>query len=85
MGIYAALRVPEVWRLDGDLLTFNVLGIDGAYQSVTQSRNFSWLAPADLLPFVQQGREAHNQNVAVREFRAWVRQRIANPPAPPTP
>src|SRR5215469_16685196 len=26
LSIYAALRVPEVWRLDGDQLTFYVLG-----------------------------------------------------------
>src|SRR5207248_954545 len=29
MSIYAALKVPEVWRLDGPTLTFHHLGPDG--------------------------------------------------------
>lgn len=80
MGIYAALRVPEVWRLNGDLLDFNVLDSAGAYQPVTHSRSFPWITPADLLAFVQPARKADNQNVGIRQFRAWIRQRIANPP-----
>jgi Uma2 family endonuclease len=85
MGIYAALRVPEVWRLDSDLLWFNVLGADGVYQPATHSLSFPGLTPADLLGFLQQARKAGNQNVVVRNFREWVRQRLANPPAPPSP
>src|SRR4051812_48635155 len=30
MGIYAALGIAEVWRLDGDVLTFNVLQASNA-------------------------------------------------------
>src|SRR5438132_8079316 len=38
LSIYAALLVPEVWRLQGDTLTFHVLGADGKYAMSDRSR-----------------------------------------------
>ena len=75
MGIYAALSVPEVWRLDGDVLTFQALNIDGVYRSIPTSLAFVQVAPADLLPFIRDARQAANQNEVTRQFREWVRQR----------
>lgn len=85
LGIYARLGVPEVWRLEGDTLTFYVLGGDGRYASAAASRSFPLVGPADLLPFVQQARQAGDQNAILRQFRQWVRQRqqAANPPGSP--
>jgi Uma2 family endonuclease len=85
LGIYAALGVPEVWRLDGDVLTFFVLGADGAYAGAAASRSFPLVTPADLLGFLQQARQAGDENAVVRQFRDWIRQRRAagNPPSPP--
>ncbi|HJT76489.1 MAG TPA: Uma2 family endonuclease [Gemmataceae bacterium] len=81
LGIYASLGIPELWRLDRDTLTFYVLGEDGNYASATASRSFPLVRPADLLPFVQQARQAVDQNAIMRQFREWVRQRQqgANP------
>ena len=84
LSIYAALGVPEVWRLDGDTLTFHVLGPGPAYQSAAASRSFPLVAPADLLGFLQQARQAGNENLVVGQFRAWIRQRRAAAGAPPT-
>ena len=81
LEIYAALQVPEVWRLAGDMLTFHVLGTDGKYANAATSRTFPLLTPADLLQFVQEARQAGDQNAVVRRFRAWVRQRLASPPS----
>ena len=75
MSIYAALRVPEVWRLAGDALTFHVLDTDGTYQISVVSRAFPMVTPADLLGFLQQARAAGDENVVIRQFRAWVRRR----------
>jgi Uma2 family endonuclease len=75
LGIYAALKVPEVWRLDGDALTFHVLGEDGTYTTVDRSRAFPRVAPADLLGFLQQARQASDENMVIRQFREWIRQR----------
>src|SRR5262249_23505663 len=52
LAIYAALKVPEVWRLDGDSLTFHVLTADGTYASSDRSKAFLQVAPADLFGFL---------------------------------
>jgi Uma2 family endonuclease len=75
LGIYATLGVPEVWRLEGDTLTFHVLGADGNFTAAAASRSFPQVTPADLLGFVQQARQAGDENAIVRSFRQWVRQR----------
>src|SRR5438445_2976521 len=38
LGIYAALKAPEMWRLHGDTLTFHVLGERGTYTTADRSR-----------------------------------------------
>jgi Uma2 family endonuclease len=75
LGIYAALGVPEVWRLEGDGLTFYHLGADGAYSAAPASRSFPLVTPTDLMPFVQQARQAGDENAVIRLFRDWTRQR----------
>src|SRR5437773_5039758 len=51
LSIYAALRVPEVWRLDEQGLTAHVLQADGQYAASPFSKAFPQLKVADLLPF----------------------------------
>jgi Uma2 family endonuclease len=74
MAIYAALRVPELWRLDGDDLTFHVLGGAGVYSPAQQSRSFPGVKPADLLPFLLATRESGDETPLLRRFRAWARR-----------
>jgi Uma2 family endonuclease len=85
MGIYAALAVPEVWRLDGPALTFHVLGPGGRYADGPRSAAFPLVTPADLVRFLAL-RSALDENEVARQFRAWVRQQLAAagaaPPAP---
>lgn len=78
MGIYADLGVREIWRFDGESLTFHAL-CDAGYALVERSARFPELAPADLLPFVARYREADELTV-IREFRAFVRRRLAGQP-----
>src|SRR2546421_12578758 len=54
LGIYAALGVPEVWRLDDDRLSFYVLGGQQTYAPSAVSPpplrgSFPLVGPADLL------------------------------------
>ena len=79
LAIYAALGVPEVWRLSADTLTFYVLGADGTLHEAAASRVFPLVTPADLLGFLQQARQAGDENPVVRQFRLWVRQRRTTP------
>src|SRR5205807_6349714 len=75
LSIYAALKVPEVWRLDEDDLSFHVLESRATYRISPTSESFPLVTPADLLGFLQKARAAGDQNPVLREFRAWVRQR----------
>jgi Uma2 family endonuclease len=78
LGIYAALGVPEVWRYDGQALTFHVLA-GTAYTAASHSPTFPFLAPADVLRFLAL-RASRDENEVARAFRAWVRQQL--PPQP---
>ncbi len=83
MSIYANLGVPEVWRLEGDLLTFNLLQPSGDYTPVPISPSFPLLTPGDLMPFLQQARQGlgANDSAIIRSFRLWLQQRQV-PPSP---
>jgi Uma2 family endonuclease len=86
MSIYAALGVPEVWRVNAQGLTFNVL-VAGSYQVRPTSLAFPQLRPADLSPFLSRLGQDDDTTI-IRQFRAWVRQHLlggtapAQPPAP---
>ncbi len=82
MGIYAALRVPEVWRLEGQSLTFHVLGPDHRYTELPTSPTFPFVTPADLLHHLALA-DQMDENAVVRQVRAWVRQQLAARGTPP--
>jgi Uma2 family endonuclease len=75
MSIYAALRVPEVWRYSGNALSFHALGAAGHYAVVTRSTAMPQVESADLnglLPL----RGSMDENGIFRQFQAWARQRF---------
>ena len=74
LGIYAALLVPEVWRLEKDDLRFHVLGSDDKYILAENSRSFPLITPSILLRFLKRARKAGDQNPVIRAFRSWVRK-----------
>jgi Uma2 family endonuclease len=80
LAIYAALGVPEVWRLDGDLLTFHVLDAAGQHAEAPVSRSFPQVSPADLMVFLQRARQAGDENAILLDFQAWIRQRVTQRP-----
>jgi Uma2 family endonuclease len=82
LPIYAALRVPEVWLLAADTLTFLVLDAQGQYSLASHSRSFPQLRPADLLPYLAL-RGQLDENTILRQFRAWVRQHVLSSGLPP--
>jgi Uma2 family endonuclease len=84
MPIYARLGVPEVWRLDARGLTFQALQPNGRYAEQTHSPTFPLFTPADLTAYVAL-RAQHDENEVVRQFRVFVRQRLASAPGPAAP
>lgn len=67
--IYAALRVPEVWRFDGTAVTFLALQPGGEYQPQPTSRAFPPVTSADVTRLVLM--TAANHNAFLRAVRAW--------------
>lgn len=76
MAIYAALKVPEVWRWRKHVLTFHILDAQGKYQVSETSLAFPGLTPSDLQTFLALiGQMDHN--AIGRKFREWVKLRSA--------
>jgi Uma2 family endonuclease len=68
-AIYAALGIPEVWRLRKGRLTFHSLNDAGRYKEVETSRSFAWVTPAFILGFLEKAQAATDENVVIAEFR----------------
>jgi Uma2 family endonuclease len=75
MSIYAALRVPEVWRNDGRALSFHLLAPDGSYTVAGQSRAMPQVASADLIGLLAL-RGTMDENALFRHVQTWARQRF---------
>jgi Uma2 family endonuclease len=76
MSIYAALRVPEVWRFDGRTMTFNELQANGKYAPISRSNAFPIVTSADLQGFLALIGQL-DETTLIRQFREWVRQQVA--------
>lgn len=75
MPIYRAIRVPEVWRHDGERLQLYALAADGEYAEIAESRQLPLLCPADVERFLEMRNEA-GENETVRVFREWIRTAV---------
>jgi Uma2 family endonuclease len=77
MEIYRALAVTEVWRFDGETLTFFQLQSNGKYAAVPTSLAFPGLEAAELVQFLALAGTQDDQEI-LQAFRAWVRQRFGS-------
>jgi Uma2 family endonuclease len=75
MSIYAALRVPEVWRWDGQNLNIHLLSTRATYRLGKRSKAFPFLPIDEFAYFIQ--RTDLSETKLVRAFRAWVRENRA--------
>jgi len=69
--IYAALRVPELWRFDGERLHVLHLTNKGQYAERRRSLSFPFLNMSEFEQFVLCMRDLHQIQV-LSEFRKWV-------------
>jgi len=80
MRIYAALRVPEVWRYDENGLAFFTLNAAGKYDPAIVSTCFTIpITAADLQPFLNL-RGQIGDNDIIKQFRAWIRAKLGATP-----
>jgi Uma2 family endonuclease len=77
IDIYAALRVPEVWRYDGVTLTVLCLTASGVYSPASASLSFPFLPIDELNRYLALHATVPEMALA-RQFRTWVRTQIAN-------
>jgi Uma2 family endonuclease len=72
-GIYAALRVPEVWRFDGDQLVIERLTPQGTYAAVDSS-GFLPLRADEVRHWVVEKKAGDDMN-RMRQLRAEIRRK----------
>ena len=80
LAIYAALRVPEVWRLENMHLVCYLLDAGQYIVSIT-SLALPGLKVADLEVFLKLSGTI-DENAIVRQFREWVRNTFQTGPNP---
>jgi Uma2 family endonuclease len=72
IGIYGALRVPELWRFNGRALRVLLRQEDGSYQESPSSAAFPGVPMNDVAQFaIREG--IRDENAFLDEFTAWVR------------
>lgn len=76
MRIFAALRVPEVWRYnEDDVLTVHQLAENGDYVVVERSRFFPQVPLSELVRFAHLYEQIGEREL-MKSFHQWVRQQI---------
>jgi Uma2 family endonuclease len=82
-GIYAALRVPELWRFDGDEVTIEQLQDDGSYLKVKMSR-FLPVKDIEIRRWIVD-EDSSDQSALCRRLRTWARRLAKRNPRPRRP
>ena len=78
LEIYRRLRVPELWRYDGETVTFLVLNESAEYEVTPVSRAFRFLAAKDLTRNMSM-RETKNDTELELLFEKWLCSQLAKP------
>jgi hypothetical protein len=73
--IYAALKVPEIWRYDGQSFKALVLGPNGKYKEKSRSLAFPWLPLRDFASFVERLGSADETSL-IKDFTNWLRSDV---------
>lgn len=76
MRVYAGLRVPEVWRYDGQILSVHQLVPNGEYVVAERSKFFPFLPMQELVRFLQM-RGKVGETELMDMFYQWVLEQKA--------
>lgn len=72
--IYAALKVPELWRYNGEVLQFYQL-VEKQYIEIKSSLAFPLISGNDISRFIEQSYTL-GEIAVIRLFRDWVMEKI---------
>ena len=73
LPVFAKIRVPEIWRHDGEVVRFYRLAVRGKYEETDRSVAFPFITPADVTRFLNRRQET-DENSLVRSFVQWARK-----------
>ena len=73
--IYAALKVPELWRFENGNLQINILRQD-RYEESPESSIFPNLPLGEAIPRYLRESKIVGRNKALKAFRQWVKEQI---------
>jgi Uma2 family endonuclease len=82
-GIYAAMKVTEIWRFDGDTLTIEQLQEDGTYLDVEMSQ-FLPVKAAEIRRWIIE-EDTSDQSAWCLRLRTWARKLARRNPRPRRP
>ncbi|MCY7322119.1 MAG: Uma2 family endonuclease [Phormidesmis sp. CAN_BIN36] len=74
-SIYAALKVPELWRFENGTLQINILRHD-RYEESPESSIFPNLPLSEAIPQYLRESKIVGRNKALKAFRQWVKEQI---------
>ncbi len=75
MGIYAAIRIPEVWRYKARKLRVFLLEDDGDYRESESSASFPYLDMTKMNEFVKLA-ATMDETALVDDFIAWAKKDV---------
>jgi len=73
-AIYAALRIPEIWRFDGETIRIDRLNEAGVYAAAVERSGWLGVEPSDVLEWIT-AEDAQDRGAWARRLRAWARGR----------
>jgi len=71
LSLYAAMGVPEVWRLENEALMFYGLSQGPKLQPIAASMSFPAVTPGDLEGFLSKAR-CSDHIAVLNEFEEWI-------------
>jgi Uma2 family endonuclease len=72
LPLYAAFKVPEIWRYDEERLIVLLLKPDGSYQESITSRALPNIPLSELSPFLEMATHVDYGTIG-RQFKSWIR------------
>ena len=77
-GIYAALKVPELWRWESESIQLRQLQPDGSYHRSQRSLSLPMLPAQVIEEFVRQ-RTIADDTTRMLEFQDWIKTHLRKP------
>lgn len=80
MRIYAALRIPEIWKYDAKGTRFYALAKSGDYHEIENSLSFPFITPADIDRYIDRLPHEATDDVII-SFAEWAKPKYKKLPS----